>query len=197
MTVDILAAICIAVCAWSGYVSGSVYQIAQIVTLVIATVISRAMVAPVAFAILELQPDDVDSAAGRVFLWCFAIVYGLCWWAVRRLTREMRDLDMRGPADQIGGIVAGSARGALLALILAVGYMAVAYGEHDVSYEAFTETKIGEQAANNDFLERPTATLAAQLQAAQHGEVGDKEWDVYKDADDRKVDERRRRRRGR
>ncbi len=190
---DILAAICVAVFAWTGWSTGLVYQVGHLVTLLISAVIARAMVVPIAYAMLEIRADDVDGAVGRVFLGCFAVVYGLFWWAVRRLTRELRDVDMRGPGDQVMGILAGAGRGALFAVILAVGYMAVTFGDRgDAAFARFTATRVGETAERNDFLERPALSLAEKLDASTGGQRRAKEWDVYGGEEERQDLERSR-----
>ncbi len=181
--VDGLVASLVLTFLWSGWQTGSVYQLGQTVTIFMAALVARAITLPVARFFIDAQgSDDPDYAVGIAFIGCFIAIYALLWLSVVRLTEEMRNFHQRGPQDRFLGAAVGAVRGGLIGVVLAVGIMTLTFDRPNNAVDAAMErSQIGDIAIRYDFLLPFAHKLEEELdERANADPADDRAWDMPK-----------------
>ncbi len=166
---------------WTGWETGSVYQLGQTVTVFMAALVARFLTLPLAGFVVGLQDvEDPDSAVGMAFLGGFVALYGLLWISVINLTTEMRNFRERGPGDRVVGAVCGALRGGLLGLVLIVGLMTMTFDRQSGAYSsAIEKSRVGPIAVRYDFLAKFADSLEEDLaERAERPPAKDRAWDT-------------------
>ena len=179
--IDGIAASLVLTCLWSGWGTGSIYQIGQTVTIFMAALIARAVTLPVARFVVNVQgSQDPDHATGVAFIGAFIVIYGVLWVGVIRLTEEMRNFHQRGPGDKFIGAAIGGVRGALFGVVLAVGILNLTYDRaNELIHPSFVTSRLGPTVVQNDFLSRFADKLDEELEErGNRPEEVDPNWDV-------------------
>ena len=166
---------------WTGWETGSVYQLGQTVTVFMGALIARFLALPIAGFLVNTEGSaDADRAVGMAFLGAFAAAYGLLWIAVLNLTNEMRNFHERGPGDRFIGAACGALRGGVLGMVLIVGILTMTYDRpNDMPGEAIQTSRVGPVAMRNNFLARFADSLEADLEErASQDPNQDRAWDT-------------------
>ncbi|MDP6942688.1 MAG: CvpA family protein [Myxococcota bacterium] len=179
--IDGLAASLALTLLWTGWETGSVYQLGQTVTVLMAALVARFLTLPLAGFVVGLQDvQDPDHAVGAAFLGGFVAIYGLLWISVINLTTEMRNFHERGPGDRVLGAGCGALRGGLMGLVLIVGLMTMTFDRQDGTYSSAIQTsRVGPIAARYDFLAKFADALEQDLaERADRPPARDPAWDT-------------------
>lgn len=166
---------------WTGWETGSVYQLGQTVTIFMAALVARAVTLPLGRFILNIDASDgPDHAIGFAFIAAFVTLYVLLWLGVSHLTNEMRNFHQRGPSDRFLGATIGALRGGLIGIVLAIGIMSLTYDRPGSTvYSAFETSHVGPIAVENDFLAPFADKLDEELaEKTDRPPAGDRRWDV-------------------
>jgi len=166
---------------WTGWETGSAFQLGQTVTVFMAALVARAVTLPIARFMIDIQASDgPDHAVGLAFLGAFAALYGLLWIGVIQLTNEMRNFHQRGPGDRIIGAAIGAARGALMGLVIIIGITSLTYDRAgDAVYRSIERSRVGPFAEQYDFLGPFADKLEEEIaEREDRPPSGDRRWDV-------------------
>lgn len=167
MTLDITALILVLLGAWGGWSSGSLTQAARLALLVIAAIAARALTAPIAGFYLRMSEGaTVETAVGACFLGAFVALAAILWVALRGFTADLGNSVDRSPADRFAGAIVGAAKGAAVALILAVGLLSFARGGGS-NLVGWEQSRAGSVAMKRDFLQPVADSVVAAERSAE------------------------------
>ncbi len=155
---DFLGGVAILAAAWMGVYTGWIVQAGRCVVLLIAVLLSRAMVVPVAGFYQRITDNEPQVAVAMCFLAISVLLYGALLVAMNRMTTEMRDADWRTPMDRVAGAAVGLVHGVGLTVTVAVVLLNFSYGSGRpaIDYDA---SRLGQVAMDRDFLSKSAAEL--------------------------------------
>lgn len=151
---DVLALLAAGVGAFAGWYSGWIVRVGRIAVLLLATLVARVMIVPIAGFWQRITDSEPQSAVASAFLVLLVVAYGVLFVGLSRLTGELRDQDWRAQWDRFAGGLAGAVEGLAIVFVIGVVMLNFSYGGGvpDVAYD---ESRLGRFVMARDFLRQP------------------------------------------
>ncbi len=126
MNLDILVGVCVLVGGWLGYSTGIMTQLGKLANVVLAAVLGRVMVVPIAGFYMRMTDATVETTVAMIFAICYGIAWFVIYLGISRLTEEASQQGDPGGGDRFGGALVGGIKG--LAFAFVIGSVVVTVG---------------------------------------------------------------------